>query len=304
VSSGWPEERDSVPIVAPIRSPGHLLRRAHQVHTDLWATRVEDLTGPQYATLAAVAGWDDVDQRRAGQLASLDKSTVAEVVRRLTVKGWLERVRDPADGRRWLLNLPPGCRERLMAVTKGAESVQEALVSPLAAADRERFVDLLGRVARIDEADAGHPEHPNGLLMMRDTPGYLIRRAQQVHTALWSVTVRDVTGPQYAVLAAVAGLGVTDQTRIGERASLDASTTASVVDRLRDQGWLAKEAADDDRRRAKVRLSVPAAAALRELVGPVSAVQRELLVPLPSRERPVFVRLLSRVARAGRGQTP
>lgn len=37
--------------------------------------------------LVAIAGWDDVDQRRAGQLASLDKSTVAEVVRRLVGKG-------------------------------------------------------------------------------------------------------------------------------------------------------------------------------------------------------------------------
>src|SRR3954453_7210467 len=95
VSSGRVQERGAIPIVEPITSPGHLLRRAQQVHTDLWAARVDGLTGPQYATLVAVAGWDDVDQRRAGELASLDKSTLAEVVRRLTLKGWLERVRDP-----------------------------------------------------------------------------------------------------------------------------------------------------------------------------------------------------------------
>jgi MarR family transcriptional regulator, lower aerobic nicotinate degradation pathway regulator len=94
----------------------------------------------------------------------------------------------------------------------------------------------LGRVARVGEVDVGHPQRPDGLLLMHRTPGYLIRRAQQVHTAVWSSVVRDVTGPQYAVLAAVAELGAPDQARIGERASLDASTTASVVDRLKEQG--------------------------------------------------------------------
>jgi DNA-binding MarR family transcriptional regulator len=300
VSSGRVQERGAIPIVEPITSPGHLLRRAQQVHTDLWAARVDGLTGPQYATLVAVAGWDDVDQRRAGELASLDKSTLAEVVRRLTLKGWLERVRDPADGRRRLLVLPEGCRERLAVVTEQAQSVQLALLAPLAAGDRGRFIDLLGQVARIDQVNAGHPEHPGGLLMPA-TPGYLIRRAQQVHAAMWNATVPDVTGPQYAVLVAVAQLGATDQTRIGRRASLDTSTTASVVDRLKEQGWLAKEAADDDRRRARVRLSVPAAAALRELVGPVRAVQEELLAPLARKDRPVIVRLLSEVALAGLG---
>jgi MarR family transcriptional regulator, lower aerobic nicotinate degradation pathway regulator len=286
-------------VVPPALSPGHLLRRAQQVHTELWATRVEGLTGPQYATLVAIAGWDDVDQRRAGQLASLDKSTVAEVVRRLVDKGWVRRAQDPADRRRRLLTLTDGSRERLAEVTEAARSVQRDILAVLRPADRPQFVERLGRVARIEEADVTGQQHEDGVLLMRATPGYLIRRAQQVHTTLWSATVTEVTGPQYAVLAAVARLGTADQSGIGEAASLDSSSTADVVARLSAGGWLTKETAPDDRRRARVKLTTPARAALHALAGPVEAVQSQVLAPLKRDERTEFIGQLQLVAYAG-----
>ncbi|MEU4160836.1 MarR family winged helix-turn-helix transcriptional regulator [Actinoplanes sp. NPDC026670] len=289
---------EPAPIVAPVSAPGHLLRRAQQVHTDLWNARVDGLTGPQYAALVAIAGWDDVDQRRAGQLASLDKSTVADVVRRLVDKGWVRRVRDPQDGRRRLLTLTSGSRERLAGVTEVARSVQRDLLAPLRPADRKEFVEQLGRIARIEEADVAEQQHEGGMLLMRVTPGYLIRRAQQVHTTLWTATVAEVTGPQYAVLAAVAHLGTADQSRIGEAASLDSSSTADIVARLSAHGWLAKQTAADDRRRVQVRLTAPARAALRALVMPVEAVQFELLAPLGLDEHAVFLGHLQLVALA------
>ncbi|GGN22607.1 MarR family winged helix-turn-helix transcriptional regulator [Streptomyces fuscichromogenes] len=287
-------------VVPPATAPGHLLRRAQQVHTELWGARVDGLTGPQYATLVAIAGWDDVDQRRAGQLASLDKSTVADVVRRLVTKGWVRRVRHPDDGRRRLLTLTGGSLERLAEVTEAARSVQDAILAPLRPSDRQEFVERLGRVARIEEADVAEQQHEAGVLLMRAAPGYLIRRAQQVHTTLWTATVPDVTGPQYAVLAAVAQLGTADQSRIGDAASLDSSSTADIVTRLGNQGWLIKETAANDRRRALVRLTVPARAALGALAGPVEAVQSDLLAPLGPEVRPEFISHLQQVAFAGR----
>jgi DNA-binding MarR family transcriptional regulator len=290
---------EPVPIVPPASAPGHLLRRAQQVHTELWAARVDGLTGPQYATLVAIAGWDDVDQRRAGQLASLDKSTVAEVVRRLVDKGWVRRVRDPHDGRRRLLTLADGSRERLAVVTEAARSVQSEILAPLSPAGRREFVERLGRVARIEEADVAGQRHEDGVLLMRATPGYLIRRAQQVHTTLWGATVTEVTGPQYAVLAAVSRLGTADQSRIGEAASLDSSSTADVVARLGAGGWLTKQTAPDDRRRVRVKLTTPARAALHALAAPVEAVQSQVLAPLKRDERAEFISQLQLVAYAG-----
>jgi DNA-binding MarR family transcriptional regulator len=280
-------------------APGHLLRRAQQVHTELWATRVDGLTGPQYATLVAIAGWDDVDQRRAGQLASLDKSTVAEVVRRLVDKGWVRRARDPADRRRHLLTLTDGSLERLAEVTEAARSVQRDILAVLQPADRPQFIEWLGRVARIEEADVAGQQHEDGVLLMRATPGYLIRRAQQVHTTLWGATVAEVTGPQYAVLAAVAQLQTADQSGIGAAASLDSSSTADVIARLCAGGWLTKETAPDDRRRVRVQLTAPARAALHALAGQVEAVQSQVLAPLKPDERAEFISQLQLVAYAG-----
>lgn len=291
---------EPVPVVPPASAPGHLLRRAQQVHTELWNARVDGLTGPQYATLVAIAGWDDVDQRRAGQLASLDKSTVADVVRRLVDKGWARRTPDPNDRRRRLLALTDASRERLAEVTEAARSVQRDLLAVLRPVDRPQFVERLGRVARIGEADVAGQQHEDGVLLMRATPGYLIRRAQQVHTTLWGATVTEVTGPQYAVLAAVARLGTADQSRIGEAASLDSSSTADVVARLSAGGWLAKETAPDDRRRVRVQLTIPARAALHALTRPVDAVQSQVLAPLKLNERAEFISQLQLVARAGR----
>src|SRR5262249_54802966 len=152
------------------------------------------------------------------------------------------------------LVLSEGARERLAQVTLAAAAVQQAILDLLEPAERAGFVERLGRVARIAEADVAGQRHEGGLLLMRATPGYLIRRAQQVHTAMWGATVIDVTGPQYAVLAAVAQLGTADQAQIGEAASLDSSSAAEVVARLSARGWLAKEAEPEDRRRVRVRL--------------------------------------------------
>lgn len=54
--------------------------------------------GPQHAALAALSRNPSIDQRILGQLESLDRSSVTEIVRRLVSRGWVERHRDPGDG--------------------------------------------------------------------------------------------------------------------------------------------------------------------------------------------------------------
>ena len=74
-------------------------------------------------------------------------------------------------------------------------------------------------------------------MQLAGSPGYLIRRAQQVHATIWSTVFGgDLTGPQYAVLLAVANGESMDQALIGARASLDSSTVADIVARLADTG--------------------------------------------------------------------
>jgi hypothetical protein len=64
-------------------TPGHLIRRAYQAHTQLWAEVVPvDITGSQYVILCALAAHGDLDQASVGRLTSLDRSSVAELAGR------------------------------------------------------------------------------------------------------------------------------------------------------------------------------------------------------------------------------
>jgi DNA-binding MarR family transcriptional regulator len=283
-------------VVDHLSAPGHLLRRAQQVHTEAWSRLVADVTGPQYAVLVTVAGWEGLDQQRAGELASLDKSTAAGIVTRLVAGGWLERVRDPGDRRRRLLELTTKGRKRLPGLTSGARRVQEALLAPLPEGERDDFLDALGRVARLDESDIGEQRIDERVLAMARTPGYLIRRAQQLHTAYWNAQVRDVTGPQYAVLSAVLVPGVATHAEIGSWASLDSSTTREIVGRLMDKGWLEPVENARDRRSRPVRVTAPARTAVRLLQGPVREVQRHVLKPLAADDQARFIAWMRLVA--------
>jgi len=260
----------------------------------------QDVTGPQYATLVAIAGWPEVDQRRAGELASLDKSTVAGVVRRLEQKGWIDRRPDPHDARRRLLVLSDCAKEQMPSLTAAAAQVQSFLLDPVPEEQRASLIGLLQRVAfRDEEGMLGlAPEHEIDALEMVSTPGYLIRRAQQVHALLWNeILAGDLTSSQYAVLAATAAVDSIDQASIGTRASLDSSTVADVVARLTDKGWLTRDRDPVDRRRFSVSLTGPAVAAMRHLTGSVERVQDHLLARLDRGERAQFVELMQRVAR-------
>ncbi|WP_179220233.1 MarR family winged helix-turn-helix transcriptional regulator [Rhodococcus sp. NCIMB 12038] len=283
-------------------APGHLLRRAQQVHTDYWSREIdEDITGPQYATLVSVAGWPEVDQKLAGELASLDKSTVAGVLARLEKKGWISRQRHPADARRRLLVLTEDARRRLPELTAGAAEVQRLLLQPLVERDRPEFIDLLQRVAFPDAEStvSTAPLRSVDVLEMSTTPGYLIRRAQQVHAAVWNrIFAGDLTSPQYAVLtaAATAGTDSVDQSQISLRASLDSSSVTDIVARLEEKGWITRRRDPGDRRRMRIHLTVPAVTAMRHLTRSVEQVQDELLCALDARERDRFVSLMQQVA--------
>ncbi len=283
-------------VVDHLSAPGHLLRRAQQVHTEAWSRLVSDVTGPQYAVLVAVAGWPGLDQKRAGELASLDKSTAAGIVTRLVAGGWLNRVHDPSDRRRRLLELSPKGRDALAGITASARAVQNELLAPLPEGERDDFLEVLGRVARLGETDIGEQGTEHRTLVMARTPGYLIRRAQQLHTAFWNERVRDVTGPQYAVLAAVLADGVATHAEIGVRASLDSSSTREIVGRLIDNGWLEPVENARDRRSRPVRVTAPATTAIRLLRDPVLDVQRHVLAPLEADDRARFINWMRRVA--------
>ncbi|MFC8919678.1 MarR family winged helix-turn-helix transcriptional regulator [Streptomyces sp. NPDC057116] len=142
------------------RHPGHLARRFQQAHTLLWNTVVsEEVTFPQFAVLNTLVGEDGLDQRTVGDRVGLDRSTVAEVVRRLAGRGLVDKVRDPADGRRSVLRATDeGVRVHTRLAARTAR-MNHILLAPLEEAERAVFLDLLRRVSDAAEG-LRHPAAP------------------------------------------------------------------------------------------------------------------------------------------------
>lgn len=270
---------------------GHLLRRAQQVHNAIWFTRVGmDPTSPQYAVLEAINGTPGMDQRQVGEVASLDKSSTMDVVDRLSRREWIERRRDPADGRRDILDPTAEATEALIGLRPRVHEVQELLLEPLPEAERVLFVQELARVARFATEGSGGSR----VLMI---PGHLLRRAQQVHTALFATEFdRELTGPQFAALQVVGENPGISQRELGELAALDKSTAADLVRRLGRRGWVHQGVDPHDKRRRTLTLTREARAACAAYSERVLRIQDALLEPLGARERAHFLASLAPIA--------
>lgn len=108
-----PEETDGVGpgdppgTPEPLRgAPGFLVRRLYQAYSAAWLRHVDTaLTGPQFAVMTAVHSYPRIDQGSLAASVALDRSTMADVCRRLEDRALIRRDTAPADGRRKLLTL-------------------------------------------------------------------------------------------------------------------------------------------------------------------------------------------------------
>jgi MarR family transcriptional regulator, temperature-dependent positive regulator of motility len=135
------------------RHPGHLIRRAQQVHYWLWNAEVSaEVTSPQFAVLYALQAAKTIDQKTLGERVSLDRSTTAEVVARLASRGLVQRFRDPKDARRNLLRLTPAGLRTTERLVPKAVRMNRLLVSVLSECEQAELLRMLNLVVDADES--------------------------------------------------------------------------------------------------------------------------------------------------------
>ncbi|PNG19818.1 MarR family winged helix-turn-helix transcriptional regulator [Streptomyces cahuitamycinicus] len=140
--------------------PGHLARRLQQAHHLLWNAMVsEEITSPQFAVLNTLVAEPGLDQRTVGERVGLDRSTIAEVISRLSRRGLLDKVRDPQDGRRSLLRLTGEGERTHRRLTVRTARMNQVFLAPLTVDERTVFFDLIRRVADAAEG-LRNPEEP------------------------------------------------------------------------------------------------------------------------------------------------
>ncbi len=131
-------------------------------------------------------------------------------------------------------------------------------------------------------------------------PGYLIRRAQQISSALFAQETAgfDLTSVQYAALSAIARNPGVDATRLSALISFDRSTLGDVLERMEAKGWIVRRPTQADRRVKLLGLSPEGQNLLDQVQPAVRRVQERLLAPFAPAERALVIDMLTRLGDA------
>lgn len=129
-------------------SPLNLLHRACQRVDDLFLANPSEhgITPRQYAVLRALATNTDVSQTDISDVSGIDRSTLADIVRRLVGRGLVQRKRTKADARMYAVRLSDAGRNALASAALAARSADSNLLAPLSSIEREQFLAMLDRV--------------------------------------------------------------------------------------------------------------------------------------------------------------
>jgi DNA-binding MarR family transcriptional regulator len=141
-------------------SPSHLLKRCTQYFGDLYQHEAgsSELTKQQFTLLAALEHNDGVSQTSLVDITGIDRSTLAEMVRRMLEKGLLSRERTEEDQRANSVAISQSGRKALRSARTASERAEKALLESLPLAERPKLIKLLATVAAAGDAYAenGH----------------------------------------------------------------------------------------------------------------------------------------------------
>ena len=132
------------------RSPVHLLHRAGQCAGDVFQNEMtgDGITPRQYAVLHTVAHNEGLSQTNLVERTGIDRSTLADIIRRMLKKGLLQRRRTKEDARAYAVKLTEEGWRVLKAADPAARRVDDKILSVLTSAERDRFLQDLNKIVR------------------------------------------------------------------------------------------------------------------------------------------------------------
>jgi MarR family transcriptional regulator, temperature-dependent positive regulator of motility len=130
------------------RSPVHLLHRAQQAVEHLFETdmKTNGLTARQLAVLITVSQNEGLSQTDIVERTGIDRSTLADIVRRLKGKGLLQRRRTKEDARAYAVRLTEEGQQVLRSAEPRARRVDEQILDALPAKRRAEFMGALASI--------------------------------------------------------------------------------------------------------------------------------------------------------------
>ena len=132
------------------RSPIHLLHRAYQAVDQVFAAGMQTngLTARQLAVLVTIDQNEGLSQTGLVDRTGIDRSTLADVVRRLKGKGLLQRRRTKEDARAYAVKLTDEGRQVLRTAEPLAKRADQRVLDALPAKRRGEFMTALTAIIR------------------------------------------------------------------------------------------------------------------------------------------------------------
>jgi len=126
--------------------------------------------------------------------------------------------------------------------------------------------------------------------------GFLLRKANQRHLAIFAERIPELTPPQFAACAKLAELGPVSQVELGRHTAMDAATMKGVIDRLAAKGLVTSVRDPEDGRRRIVRMTDAGRAFYAEAAVEAARITEDTLAPLGAEERRTLLALLERMS--------
>jgi DNA-binding MarR family transcriptional regulator len=125
--------------------PSHLIRRAQQIAEATFISKLAPtgITSTQFVILNVVGCSPDIELAGVVRQAGIDRTTVSESVERLVEREIIRRTRDRRDRRKKLLCLTDAGEILLHQTGKLVEDVQDQMLYPLTAQERQIFLSAL-----------------------------------------------------------------------------------------------------------------------------------------------------------------
>jgi DNA-binding MarR family transcriptional regulator len=152
--SGHAGAPEAAPPYVLEKQIGHLLRRAHQRASAIFAERIgeDHLTPLQYAALVKVQDCGSVTQNRLGRLTAMDPATIRGVVRRLRDRRLIARRADLAHRRRIVWRLTAAGAAVVARTVPRGRRISAQTLEPLSPQEQSVFLSLLERIGEADGA--------------------------------------------------------------------------------------------------------------------------------------------------------
>ncbi|MDH7793942.1 MULTISPECIES: MarR family transcriptional regulator [unclassified Beijerinckia] len=134
---------------------GFLLRLASARLNNLYTLKCDgyDITPRQFAVLITLYQQGDLTPTELAEHIKVDRSTLSEMLSRMTDRRLIKRIPDPADGRSYRLTILPDGVARVSSLAPLVEVNHTEILSVIPAADRKKFLTYLAAIGQMPDED-------------------------------------------------------------------------------------------------------------------------------------------------------